>query len=67
MRWHEPYESRGSRTDLREARGEIPRAYSAFSTDSAGFVYLSLLKQWLRKALPRSRRRCGGRLKIMLS
>jgi hypothetical protein len=29
MWWHEPYESRGSRTDLREARGETPRAYSA--------------------------------------
>jgi hypothetical protein len=32
VRRHEPYESRGSRTDLREARGEIPRAYSAFAT-----------------------------------
>ncbi len=29
VRWHEPYESRGSRTVLRGARGEIPRAYSA--------------------------------------
>jgi hypothetical protein len=28
-RWHEPDESRGSRPDLREARGETPRAYSA--------------------------------------
>ena len=27
--WHEPYESRDSRTDLRAARGEIPRADSA--------------------------------------
>src|SRR6266446_7348772 len=26
--WREPYELRGSRTVLREARGEIPRAYS---------------------------------------
>ena len=26
---HEPYESRGSRTDLREAVGEVPAAYSA--------------------------------------
>jgi hypothetical protein len=34
VRWHEPYESRGSRTDLREAQGEIPWAYSA-TTDSA--------------------------------
>ena len=32
MWWHEPYESRGSRTDLREARGETPRAYSAFAS-----------------------------------
>src|SRR5437588_3412267 len=31
-RWYEPYESRGSRTVLRGARGEIPRAYSAGST-----------------------------------
>jgi hypothetical protein len=29
VRWYEPYESRGSRTDLREARGEIPWAYPA--------------------------------------
>ena len=27
--WHEPYESRDSRPDLWEARGEIPRAYPA--------------------------------------
>jgi hypothetical protein len=27
--WHEPDESRGSRPDLWEARGEIPRAYPA--------------------------------------
>ena len=33
VRWHEPYESRGSRTVLRGARGEIPRAYSAIATD----------------------------------
>src|ERR1019366_2617315 len=26
--WREPYELRGSSTVLREARGEIPRAYS---------------------------------------
>ena len=27
--WHEPDDSRGSRPDLWEARGEIPRAYPA--------------------------------------
>ncbi len=27
--WHEPCDRRRSSTDLREARGEIPRAYSA--------------------------------------
>ena len=27
--WHEPYESRGSRTDLWETRGEIPPVYPA--------------------------------------
>ncbi len=27
--WHEPYESRGSRTDLWGARGEIPPVYPA--------------------------------------
>jgi hypothetical protein len=32
VRWQEPYESRGSRTVLRGARGEIPRAYSAKPT-----------------------------------
>ena len=32
-RWHEPDESRGSSPDLWEARGEIPRAYSAFASD----------------------------------
>src|SRR5262252_9828056 len=29
MRWHEPYESRGSRTESVRGWGEIPRAYSA--------------------------------------
>ncbi len=29
VRWHEPYELRGSRTVLWGARGEIPRAYPA--------------------------------------
>ena len=28
-RWHEPDDARVSSPDLREARGEIPRAYSA--------------------------------------
>jgi hypothetical protein len=31
--WREPYELRGSSTVLREARGEIPRAYSPFFFD----------------------------------
>src|SRR5579872_1907306 len=39
QRWHEPDESRGSSPDLRGARGEIPRAYSAcWSIDSGLLV-----------------------------
>jgi len=41
MWWHEPYESRGSRTDLREARGETPRAYSAVSTEATRPAYVA--------------------------
>ena len=35
-RWQEPDELRGSRPDLRETRGAIPRAYSASSPFQAG-------------------------------
>jgi len=34
VRWHEPDDARVSSPDLWGARGEIPRAYSAFSTET---------------------------------
>jgi hypothetical protein len=36
--WHEPDESRGSRPDLWEARGEIPRAYPALGKRGYGGI-----------------------------
>ena len=39
--WHEPYESRGSRTDLWETGGETPPVYPA--------VFTLTIKEWTTK------------------
>jgi hypothetical protein len=36
--WQEPYESRGSRTDLRGTGGEIPPVYPALDSMKFGFL-----------------------------
>ena len=43
--WQEPYESRGSRTDLRGTGGEIPPVYPAqyLSVKRRTFLYISIL------------------------
>ena len=43
--WREPYERRRSRTVLREARGEIPRAYSP----GAGFQHREEAERFLEE------------------
>ena len=42
--WQEPYESRGSRTDLRGTGGEIPPVYPACAT-SALFIKCAQLRK----------------------
>ena len=45
--WREPYELRGSSTVLREARGEIPRAYSPVAAERT----LASIQVWIEKHL----------------
>ena len=49
--WHEPDESRDSRPDLWEARGEIPWAYPARSPASHGG--LTRARSWKRRIQPK--------------
>src|SRR6516225_11042065 len=64
--WHEPDDSRGSRPDLWEARGEIPRAYPAVKR--RGCVKKTRKRHAVRKMKEGpSEPPCRGRLQTAIS